>query len=153
MFVFLLTRRPPRSTRTDTLFPYTTLCRSRQAVSRDTLPKYEMYALRYASVHRQRSDNFIRHDDHDGPMPLDFFVWLLKGKDRNILVDTGFGAESARERPRNLECCPVETLKVLGVDPDDIGDVILTHLHYDHAGNLDQTPNAVFPIQDEEVEY
>lgn len=122
-------------------------------MNRETLPQYEIYALRYASVHRQRSDNFIRHDGHDGPMPLDFFVWLLKGPDRNILVDTGFGAESARERPRNLECCPVETLRVLGVNPEDIGDVILTHLHYDHAGNLDKTPNAVFHIQDDEVEY
>src|SRR3546814_17020839 len=28
MFCFLMIRRPPRSTRTDTLFPYTTLCRS-----------------------------------------------------------------------------------------------------------------------------
>src|SRR3546814_3845722 len=29
MFFFLMIRRPPRSTRTDTLFPYTTLFRSR----------------------------------------------------------------------------------------------------------------------------
>src|SRR6056297_1612250 len=30
LFFFLMIRRPPRSTRTDTLFPYTTLFRSRQ---------------------------------------------------------------------------------------------------------------------------
>src|SRR3546814_17614184 len=35
MFFFLVTRRPPRSTRTDTLFPYTTLFRSVQDVQRD----------------------------------------------------------------------------------------------------------------------
>lgn len=120
---------------------------------KNSLPVYEVYALRYASVDRRRSDNFIRHDGHDGPMPLDFFVWLLKGPDRNILVDTGFGAESARERGRRLECCPIESLRLLGVDPADIGDVILTHLHYDHAGNLGKIPNAVFHIQDDEVEY
>lgn len=117
------------------------------------LPEYEIYALRYASVRRQRYDNFIRHDGHDGPMPLDFFVWLLKGPDRNVLVDTGFGAESARERQRNLECCPIDALSVLGVRPGDIGDVILTHLHYDHAGNIDKLPAATVHIQDDEVEY
>jgi len=122
-------------------------------MSTPVLPQYEIYALRYASVQRQRHDNFLRHDDHDGPMPLDFFVWLLKGPGRNILVDTGFGAESAAERGRNLECCPVETLRVLGVAPEQIGDVIITHLHYDHAGNLDKLPAALFHIQDDEVEY
>src|SRR3546814_16410258 len=34
IFFFLMIRRPPRSTRTDTLFPYTTLFRSRGAVRR-----------------------------------------------------------------------------------------------------------------------
>src|SRR3546814_18005894 len=43
-FVFLMIRRPPRSTRTDTLFPYTTLFRSQRqrpahAVERETLPE------------------------------------------------------------------------------------------------------------------
>src|SRR3546814_1572050 len=33
MFLFLMIRRPPRSTRTDTLFPYTTLFRSRKSNS------------------------------------------------------------------------------------------------------------------------
>src|SRR3546814_5488336 len=34
VFFFLMIRRPPRSTRTDTLFPYTTLFRSPRAVPR-----------------------------------------------------------------------------------------------------------------------
>src|SRR3546814_6116144 len=38
MFFFLMIRRPPRSTRTDTLFPYTTLFRSLNAQSGDRLP-------------------------------------------------------------------------------------------------------------------
>src|SRR3546814_20154625 len=37
-FVFLMIRRPPRSTRTDTLFPYTTLFRSQQGLSHDFSP-------------------------------------------------------------------------------------------------------------------
>ncbi|MDB5921572.1 MAG: fold hydrolase [Betaproteobacteria bacterium] len=59
------------------------------------LPQYEVYALRYAHMQRQRSDNFIQRDPHDGPMPLDFFVWLLKSRDHAVLIDTGFNKTRA----------------------------------------------------------
>lgn len=117
------------------------------------LPSFEVYALRYASMARNRSANFIQRDEHDGPMPMDFFVWLLKGENRNILIDTGFNATSAAERNRKLDCCPIDALRLLDVDPATIQDVVLTHLHYDHAGNIDKLPAAVFHIQDAEMEY
>ena len=115
--------------------------------------EYEVYAVRYATHDRLRSENFIGGDPHDGPMPLDYFVWLLKSPQRAILVDTGFNAATAKLRARNLLRCPIEALRVLGVDPDTIQDVVITHLHYDHAGNLDKLPNARFHIQDAELEY
>jgi glyoxylase-like metal-dependent hydrolase (beta-lactamase superfamily II) len=116
-------------------------------------PQYEIYAIRYAATDRLRSANFIGGDDHDGPMPLDYFVWLIRSPGRNILVDTGFNAATAAARGRTLLRCPIEALRVLGVDPDAIEDVVITHLHYDHAGNLNKLPNARFHIQDAEVEY
>lgn len=123
-------------------------------MSRSTVDAaYEVYAIRYASVQRMRRDNFIGHDPHDGPMPLDFFVWLLRCGDRCILVDTGFNAQSAASRDRVLTRCPIEALRVLGVAPEAITDVVLTHLHYDHAGNLDKLPNARFHVQDAEMDY
>ncbi len=99
-------------------------------------PDYEVYAIRYATHARQRSENFMLRDPHDGPMPMDFFVWLLRSGEREILVDTGFNAAAAAARNRNLLRCPIKALRNLGVDPDGIKDVVLTHLHYDHAGNL-----------------
>jgi glyoxylase-like metal-dependent hydrolase (beta-lactamase superfamily II) len=123
---------------------------------RDRLPEYEVYALRYASMPRKRSANFIvRHfdDAHDGPMPMDFFVWLLKSVHGAILVDTGFNEATARVRDRKLECCPIDALRTLGVEAAQIRDVVLTHLHYDHAGNIDKLPNATFHLQDAEMEY
>jgi glyoxylase-like metal-dependent hydrolase (beta-lactamase superfamily II) len=114
---------------------------------------YEVYAIRYAAMARLRRDNFVPIDAHDGPMPMDFYVWLLRSQERTVLVDTGFNAMAAVERKRNLLRCPIDALRVLGVDPLDITDVILTHLHYDHAGNLGKLPNARFHLQDEELGY
>lgn len=114
---------------------------------------YEVYAIRYAHMPRQRADNFIGGDMHDGPMPMDFFVWLLRAPGHTVLVDTGFNAATARRRHRELIRCPIEALGALGVAPEDIDDVILTHLHYDHAGNIDKLPRARFHLQDAEMEY
>jgi len=118
-----------------------------------TLPAWEAYAIRYARVERRRAENFVPIDDHDGPMPLDFYVWLLRSGERSILVDTGFNAATAARRGRRLMRCPIESLRVLGVDPARVTDVVLTHLHYDHAGNLDKLPAARFHVQDDEMTY
>ncbi len=121
--------------------------------SNDVYEVYEVYAIRYGSMSRQRRENFIAEDSHDVPMPLDYFVWLLRSQSRTVLVDTGFSMETAKVRNRVLERCPIEALRVLGVDPDSVEDVILTHLHYDHAGNLPKLPRARFHVQDAEMDY
>jgi len=70
-----------------------------------------------------------------------------------VLVDTEFGERAARARNRTLLRCPIDSLKLLGIDPASIKDVVITHLHYDHAGNLDKLPQARFHIQESEVHY
>ncbi|WP_235512249.1 N-acyl homoserine lactonase family protein [Achromobacter sp. Root565] len=117
------------------------------------LPEYEIYAVRYASMARQRRDNFLGGDPHDGDMPMDFFVWLVRGAGRVVLIDTGFNAGMARRRQRELIHCPIGALAALGVQPADVQHVVLTHLHYDHAGNLDLLPEAIFHVQDDEMDY
>src|SRR3569832_2020370 len=116
---------------------------------------YEIYALRYATMSpRTPNMNYITPDPHEtAASDLDYFVWLVRSGDRNILVDTGFNAEEAAVRSRKLTLNPAEALARFGVSPGTIGDVIVTHLHYDHAGNLDLFPNARFHLQDREMSY
>jgi len=115
---------------------------------------WQVYALRYAINHNQRaSQNFIGGDAHDGPMPLDYFVWLVLRGDQAIVVDTGFDRTMAEKRGREHLGCPSDTLRRMGVNPDTIRDVILTHLHYDHAGNHALFPAARFHVQDREMAY
>jgi glyoxylase-like metal-dependent hydrolase (beta-lactamase superfamily II) len=59
----------------------------------------------------------------------------------------------AKRRQRHFLRCPIEALASLGVEPQDVDHVVLTHLHYDHAGNLDLLPRARFHVQDDELAY
>jgi glyoxylase-like metal-dependent hydrolase (beta-lactamase superfamily II) len=102
--------------------------------------EYELFAIRYATRDAQRSEHFIGGDPHDGPMPMDYFMWLAKGRGRSFVIDTGFNAEVAKRRKRTFLRCPVETLAAFDIDANEVEDVILTHLHYDHAGNFDRFP-------------
>jgi glyoxylase-like metal-dependent hydrolase (beta-lactamase superfamily II) len=116
-------------------------------------PNYEVYAVRYARHDRRAAENFLGGDPHDAPMPIDYFVWAVTGGGKTFIVDTGFGREQARQRKRELIRSPADGLKALGIDPARVEDVVITHMHYDHAGNLDLFPNATFHIQDREMAY
>lgn len=116
-------------------------------------PVHAVYAIRYATVARRAGENFIGGDPHDGPMPMDYFVWLITGPSGHIVVDTGFGAEAAALRKRTLLRSPADGLLALGVDAGDVRDVVITHLHYDHAGNMHLFPNATFHLQDAEMAF
>ena len=116
-------------------------------------PAYEVYAIKYARHERRAGENFIGGDPHDGPMPLYYFVWLIRGAGREIVVDTGFGAATAAKRGREHLRCPTEGLRLLGVDAATVRDVIITHLHYDHVGNFDLFPAATLHLQDREMQY
>jgi glyoxylase-like metal-dependent hydrolase (beta-lactamase superfamily II) len=118
-----------------------------------TTPRYEVYAIRYATREGRRRDNFIGGDPHDGPMPMDYFVWVVIGPDRRFVVDCGFTAEISARRKRTYLRDPVEALKLLDISADDVTDVILTHLHYDHVGNFDRFPQARFHLQERELAY
>jgi len=114
---------------------------------------YEVYAIRYARHERTAAANFIGGDEHDGPMPLDYFVWVARSEHRAFVIDTGFDAAAAAHRGRALITPVRQGLAALGVEPAAVEDVIVTHMHYDHAGNHDLFPRARYHLQDAEMAY
>lgn len=70
-----------------------------------------------------------------------------------IAVDTGFkGGKSMTGRKfENVEM-PDAVLAKVGYRPEDVDIVILTHMHFDHAGNFDAFPNARVFVQRREYE-
>jgi glyoxylase-like metal-dependent hydrolase (beta-lactamase superfamily II) len=114
---------------------------------------YEVHAIQYAQVTRDSRDFFLAGDPHEAPRAMFYFVWVLRNADRVIVVDSGFDAERARRRGREFLRCPTEGMRILGIDPEAVDTVIVTHLHYDHAGNFDKFPRAKFILQDEEMSF
>jgi glyoxylase-like metal-dependent hydrolase (beta-lactamase superfamily II) len=125
-----------------------------------SVPTYEVFALRYGT-HQDRSarSNFMPADAHDAAMPLDYFIWVIRGPigaatQRTIVVDTGMDAKVASRRPGRIILNSVDVmLGRIGVDPANVRDVVLTHMHFDHAGCLDLFPAATFHIQDAEMAF
>ena len=115
---------------------------------------WEVYALKYADHNnRDRNESFLFDDNHNAAWPLDYFVWVLKNGDKTILVDTGFDQKESLARGRQLYETPAELITRFGVPPQSIDTVIVTHMHYDHAGGLEDFMHATFHLQQREMEY
>lgn len=115
---------------------------------------YEVFAIRYGHAVRKPGDVFLSGDPHDAPGEMDYFVWLIRGQDgREIVVDTGFGPEAATKRKRTLLRPVDQALAQMGVNCATVQDVVITHMHYDHAGNLGLFPSARFHLQDTEISF
>ncbi len=118
------------------------------------LPEHRVHSLRYATLPgRTRGENFVQTAEPATPMPMDYFVWLVDGPAGPLLVDTGFSREVGERRGRTMLADLPDLLRRVDVDPMALTDVVLTHLHYDHAGNLGLFPNATFHVQASELAF
>ncbi len=118
------------------------------------VPEYEVFAIKYAELKaRPATDTIIGADPHDAPFDMAYYVWLIRSGPAVFVVDTGFGKAAAQKRGRQFLRSPADGLKALKVNPAAVTNVIVTHLHYDHIGNADLFPNALFHIQDKEVAF
>ena len=113
---------------------------------------YDLYAVKYGSVqNRPMSENMIGGDPHDMSKNLDYFIWVATNNARTFVIDTGFNREVAAMRGRKIDRLPREGLDLLGIDAGKVEDVIITHLHYDHAGTFTDFGNARLHLQDSEM--
>ena len=117
--------------------------------------KFRVYAVKYATRDARSAEHFYGHslDPHNSPMPMDYFVWAAVSAQHAIVIDAGFNAEVAMQRGRTHLRCPTDGLAELGIDCATVPYVIVTHLHYDHVGNLEKFPMATFVVQDDEMAF
>ena len=115
---------------------------------------YEVLAVEYARTERpSREFYLLPPDPHEGPRPIAYYLWVVRNSERTVVVDLGFDRRSGEARGRKLIREPVEALAAVGVDAGQVETVIVTHMHYDHAGHTTAFPNARFIVQEREIAY
>jgi len=118
--------------------------------------EYEVTALRYGTRTARRSEVFLHFElyrEPDRELAMDYFVWVARNADRTVLIDCGFNERSGARRHRTMLCPPVEALRRIGVDATEVGQLIVTHAHYDHIGNLLSFPAARVVVTDREFAF
>jgi glyoxylase-like metal-dependent hydrolase (beta-lactamase superfamily II) len=117
---------------------------------------YKVYAVRFASVgHAMPISDWADKGPKTDSVRIDFMVWLIQGKGKNILVDAGFlnGIPDAADFDVTNYTRPDSALLKLAVKPEEITDIILSHPHWDHIDGIGLFPNAHIWIQKEDFNY
>lgn len=118
--------------------------------------EYEVYAIRFATLVGYPVSQLVAGADSARRMDLAMMFWLVRGNGRNILVDSGFYRDKFFHDDRfHLTdfVKPSDVLVRVGLKPEDITDIVITHMHWDHADGMDLFPNARIWIQKDEYTY
>ncbi|GAA1917524.1 N-acyl homoserine lactonase family protein [Microbacterium aoyamense] len=116
-----------------------------------------VFALHYASrPEATAGEAYYRHDlyhEPDSTIGMDYFFWLIRAGGESVVVDCGFAEHLGPIRNRWIETPPTTLLQRMGVEPEEVQHVILSHMHFDHVGNIHLFPNATFYMGRAEFEY
>jgi len=117
-------------------------------------PRYEIYAVRYATLPDFPVAELVSGADPARKLDIAMMVWLVRGNGHNILVDSGFYHQRFFKDWKVKDFVkPSDALRPLGLKPEDVTDIVITHMHWDHADGIDLFPNARIWIQKDELEY
>jgi glyoxylase-like metal-dependent hydrolase (beta-lactamase superfamily II) len=118
-------------------------------------PSYEVYAVRFAGAQGAPLAVLVAGADTSRRQDLAFMFWLMKGPNgRTVLLDAGFYREKVKRffSLSDFET-PSSALAKLGVRPEDVTDIIISHVHSDHLDGADLFPNAHVWIQRDEYRH
>ena len=117
---------------------------------------YEVIAVRYGTLTARKGQLYHRYEAYgeaDAEVEMAYYFWILRTGDATILLDTGFDPAVGARRGRTCLCPPLDALSRLGVERESVSAVIVSHLHYDHIGNLDAFPHAELVVPRREFEF
>jgi glyoxylase-like metal-dependent hydrolase (beta-lactamase superfamily II) len=117
-------------------------------------PEYSIVAIRIADSPGDRVAEMVMGAPQDERIDSIYAMWLIRGAGRNILFDSGFHRERwFKEWAIKDYLRPDEAVKLAGVMPQEITDIVISHAHWDHMGGIDLFPKATVWIQKEEFQY
>ena len=120
-----------------------------------TGPEYEVYAISYAVIPDFPVSALVAGADRSRKMDIQMMFWLIKGPGgKNVIVDCGFYREKFLKQWKTRDFVkPSEAVAKAGLKAEDITDIIISHIHWDHADGMDLFPNATVWIQKDEYQY
>src|SRR5262245_4099280 len=114
-------------------------------------PVYSIQAIRYGTISGFPVSALVIGAPREEKTDIAMVVWLIRGAGRNILFDAGFHREGwFKQFPTADYLRPDEAVKLAGVGPEDVTDVVVSHAHWDHMGGIDLFPKATVWIQKQE---
>jgi glyoxylase-like metal-dependent hydrolase (beta-lactamase superfamily II) len=116
---------------------------------------YEVLVVRYASRMTTRGLVYLNHHlygEPDSPIGMDYYIWVIRNAHRTIVVDTGYSETGGNNRRRGHLIHPRDALRRLHVEPAET-TVVLTHAHYDHAGNVDLFTDSKVIVPQAEYDF
>lgn len=120
-------------------------------------PRYEVYAVKYAGPFTSKLAFLVWLEGWDEVISRNYYVWVVRGAGETIVVDTGVNPELAAARRLGGYVNPLQALARIGVDGASVTRVVVTHMHFDHAGGValfrDACPRAVFYVQRRELAF
>ena len=116
---------------------------------------HEVYALSYGVYPDFPISALLAGADKTRKIDLQMMIWLIKGPGgKNILVDTGCYHENVVKGKGIKDLIKAsDAVAKLGLSAADITDVIISHMHWDHADGMDLFPKARIWIQKGEYSY
>jgi glyoxylase-like metal-dependent hydrolase (beta-lactamase superfamily II) len=116
--------------------------------------EYTIEAIRYGTIPQFPVSSLVVGAPAAERLDIALIFWLVRGSNRNILLDTGFHRQQWIDQYKVTDYIrPDEAVRLAGVEPDKITDIILSHAHWDHMGGIDLFPNATVWIQKDEFAY
>jgi len=117
-------------------------------------PEYSIDAIRFANSPGDAVSSLVMGGPKNEKVDTVYIVWLIRGGGRNILFDSGFHRERYfKEWTITDYIRPDDAVRLAGVKPEEITDVVISHAHWDHLGGIDLFPKASVWIQKEEFRY
>src|SRR5437867_9843259 len=118
-----------------------------------------LYALQNGFLGFERSGLF--YGEFSGErVQIPIACWLIRAADAIVLFDTGLSPRAVPGLMRNDPMARftendllVKRLDALGLEPDNVDMVVISHLHYDHAGGAQLFPKSELVVQRDEYAY
>lgn len=115
---------------------------------------YTIEAIRYGAIAQFPVSGLVVGAPAAERLDIPLVFWLVRGGGRNILLDSGCHRQAWLNQYKVTDYIrPDEAVRLAGLEPGRITDIILSHAHWDHMGGIDLFPDATLWIQKEEYAY